>query len=540
MLSWQALPIRPRLPTLKADELPAGTVTLLFTDVEGSTRMLQVVGREVYVRALTEHRRLLRAAFCLHGGIEVEMQGDSFFFAFPFAREAVAAAAAGQRALHAHEWEPQPIRVRMGLHTGEPMQADGLYAGLDVHRAARVMGAARGSQVLVSARTADLVDGELPDSVSLRDMGEYELKDFAVPQRLYALDIDGLSSESPAVADPKFRSAAWRRTRVRRAATVVAFVAIVIALSAMYAATRSGADAMIAPPNSVAVIDPAENAVVSVIPVGTRPTSIVGGGGAMWILNTGEETVSRIDVRTRELARTFSAGSTASDIAFADGAVWVADAAADIVLVLDESGGVEARIPLGIRHVGARNGPPRIALASSGGEVWATGGSGLATVVMSSALRRVVRRIAGVRGVNADSTPSGPDIAIGESGVWATDGTDELFRIDRLPHEIVQLGGFAGDQGITGIAVDPDYVWASGAGVAWQVRSSLARPTTTYPVGAGPTDIAVGGSFVWTANALDGTVSRIDVSSRRTTTIAVGGTPSHVTFASGLIWVTID
>jgi class 3 adenylate cyclase len=115
-------------------DLPSGTVTLLFTDIEGSTRMLQELGREAYVRALTDHRRLLREAFTSHGGVEVEMQGDSFHFAFPYARDAVAAAVAGQRALAEHAWETQPINVRIGLHTGEPMQADGLYAGLDVHR----------------------------------------------------------------------------------------------------------------------------------------------------------------------------------------------------------------------------------------------------------------------------------------------------------------------------------------------------------------------------------------------------------------------
>ena len=168
-------------------ELPTGTVTLLFTDIEGSTRMLQALGREEYVRALTEHRRLLRDAFTAHGGIEVEMQGDSFFFAFAYARDAVAAAAAGQRTLAEHAWESQPIKVRIGLHTGEPMQADGLYAGLDVHQAARVMSAAHGGQVLVTLRTAELVEGELAVGLPLLDLGEHRLKDFAAPQQLYQL-----------------------------------------------------------------------------------------------------------------------------------------------------------------------------------------------------------------------------------------------------------------------------------------------------------------------------------------------------------------
>src|SRR5215210_6309338 len=120
-------------------ELPTGTVTFLFTDIEGSTRLLQQLGRERYVRALSEHRQLLREACTAHGGVEVDMQGDSFHFAFQVAGEAIAAAAATQRIFAAHVWNDEPIRIRMGLHTGAPSQADNLYAGLDVHRGARVM-----------------------------------------------------------------------------------------------------------------------------------------------------------------------------------------------------------------------------------------------------------------------------------------------------------------------------------------------------------------------------------------------------------------
>ena len=177
--------------------LPIGTVTLLFTDIEGSTRMLQELGREAYVRALTAPRRLLRAAFAAHGGVEVEMQGDSFHFAFPFARDAVTAAVVGQQALQAYEWGTRPIRVRIGLHTGEPVLTDGLYAGLDVHHAARVMSAAHGGQVLVSARTAELVAGELPHGITLLDLGEHGLKDFVAPERLHQATGEGLQDTFP-------------------------------------------------------------------------------------------------------------------------------------------------------------------------------------------------------------------------------------------------------------------------------------------------------------------------------------------------------
>ena len=162
-------------------QLPRGTVTMLFTDIEGSTRLLQELGRDAYVRALTDHRRLLREAFTRHGGVEVEMQGDSFFFAFARAGDAVRAAAEGQRALAGHPWPSEPIRVRIGIHTGEPIVNEGLYAGLDVHRAARVMSAAHGGQVLISEATRKLVD----EGADVRDLGSHRLKDLLAPQRLY-------------------------------------------------------------------------------------------------------------------------------------------------------------------------------------------------------------------------------------------------------------------------------------------------------------------------------------------------------------------
>jgi predicted ATPase/class 3 adenylate cyclase len=178
-------------------ELPTGTVTLLFTDIESSTRLLQELGRDGYVRALSDHRRLLRAAFGEYGGVEVEMQGDSFHFAFPRAQDAVLAAVGAQRALAAHRWGCEPIRVRIGVHTGTPLAHEGLYAGLDVHRAARVMAAGHGGQVLLSETTGPLLAGELPETVSLRDLGEHRLKDLSQPQRLYQLLVDGLPSDFP-------------------------------------------------------------------------------------------------------------------------------------------------------------------------------------------------------------------------------------------------------------------------------------------------------------------------------------------------------
>src|SRR5262245_17466053 len=174
-------------------ELPTGTITLLFTDIEGSTRLLQRAG-DAYAGLLGEHRRLLDEAFRRQGGVVVDSEGDAFFVAFASAKDAVAGAAEAQRALAAHQWrDGHEIHVRMGLHTGEPRVVDQRYVGLDVHHAARVMAAGHGGQVLVSESTRALLD----DGTHLRDLGEHRLKDLSRPQRLYQLELDGLRSEFP-------------------------------------------------------------------------------------------------------------------------------------------------------------------------------------------------------------------------------------------------------------------------------------------------------------------------------------------------------
>jgi predicted ATPase/class 3 adenylate cyclase len=159
--------------------LPQGTVTFLFTDIEGSTRLLHELGDD-YAGALAEHRRALRAAFARHGGVEVDTQGDAFFVAFAKASDALAAAADSRAAL-----EGGPVRVRIGVHTGEPLVADEGYVGLDVHRAARIAAAGHGGQILLSQSTREVagVDG-------LRDLGEHRLKDLTAPERIYQLGSD--------------------------------------------------------------------------------------------------------------------------------------------------------------------------------------------------------------------------------------------------------------------------------------------------------------------------------------------------------------
>src|SRR6266567_3579762 len=177
--------------------LPAGTITLLFSDIEGSTHLLQQLS-DAYAEVLTQCRHLRRAAFHMYLGQEVDSQGDAFFFVFTRAAAAVSAAAHAQRTLAGHNWPPGvTVRVRMGLHTGEPQLASEGYIGLDVHRAARIMNAGHGGQVLLSQTTRDLVAHDLPGDVSLQDLGEHRLKDLASPNRLFHLVIAGLPADFP-------------------------------------------------------------------------------------------------------------------------------------------------------------------------------------------------------------------------------------------------------------------------------------------------------------------------------------------------------
>ena len=174
--------------------LPSGTVTFVFTDIEDSTDLLRKLG-EGYAETLTEHRRIVRDVFGANG-VEIDTQGDAFFFAFPRAREAVAAAAEVQRAHAAHDWpHDAAVRVRMGLHTGEPHVAEEGYLGLDVVRAARICTAAQGGQVLLSESTRALLGSALPAGVSVFPRGERHLKGIEEPERVFELAIDGVETE---------------------------------------------------------------------------------------------------------------------------------------------------------------------------------------------------------------------------------------------------------------------------------------------------------------------------------------------------------
>ena len=187
-------------------ELPSGTVTFLFSDIEGSTRLLEQLG-DRYADVLRDHRRILRERLRDSNGQEIDTQGDAFFFSFTRAKDAVTGAVAAQRALAAHEWpEGVAVKTRMGLHTGEPNVGDEGYVGLDVVRAARICSAGHGGQILLSETTRALVGNDVPEGVEIHDLGRASLKDIQ-HERLFELtlaeqrtDFPPLKTEQPQTA----------------------------------------------------------------------------------------------------------------------------------------------------------------------------------------------------------------------------------------------------------------------------------------------------------------------------------------------------
>ena len=188
-------------------ELPRGTVTFVFTDIEESTELLKRLD-DAYHEVLSMHRLLVRDAFSAFDGIEIDTQGDAFFFVFPRARDAVAAAVEAQRVHAASRWPGgETVRVRMGLHTGEPALHDEGYVGLDVVRAARICTEGKGGQILVSETTRSLVGSGLPDGVSVFPLGQRHLRGIDEPERVFEVAIEGLEHEAEEAPEPSEPSA---------------------------------------------------------------------------------------------------------------------------------------------------------------------------------------------------------------------------------------------------------------------------------------------------------------------------------------------
>ena len=356
-------------------ELPRGTVTFLLSDVEGSTELLKTLGADRYHDVLVDHHALMTRAIAEAGGRVIDTQGDAFFAAFGRAREAVLAAVSAQRAHTNHAWPAGgEVRVRMGLDTGEPAVGDERYVGLGIHRAARIMAAGHGGQVLLSGTTSDLVHDDLPSGVALKSLGEQRLKDLDRPVAVFQVEAADLPTTFPELRTLDAGSRSQRRRRHVLAGAIG--VLVVAAVVAVVLVTRGGGGGgRTVDPNAVGLIDPNTNSVVGQIPVGIRPGGIDAGAGSVWVANGEDKTLSRIDANTRAVVRTIPLDATPTDVAEDERAVWVAEGPAGAVARIDPQFNTVTETIPNLAGTVRVSGGDAGTVAVGDGSVWAAFGS---------------------------------------------------------------------------------------------------------------------------------------------------------------------
>jgi peptide/nickel transport system substrate-binding protein len=503
---------------------------MVFTDIEGSTRLLKELGAE-YGELLAAHRRILREAFVAHGGREMDTQGDAFFFAFARARHAVEGAVQAQRALGAQDW-PGGVecRVRMGLHTGEPtVNAEG-YHGLGLHRGARIAAAAHGGQILLSSVTADLVQDDLPTDMSLLDLGEQQLKDIDRRERVYQVVADGLLPEFP----PPRTGAPPKRTpsrRHRRAAVAAAFaiasaVGVVVVIVATHGSAPAAASAAAVSDDSVGIFHPTTATLTGQVSVGASPSAVTAGDGSIWVTNLDDHSVSRIDPVREAVVQTIQVGNGPAGIAFGDGLVWVTNG---LDGTLSEISPQTSTVVKTVRDVG--NGPAGVAV--EGRFVWVAN-SNDGTIARVDSVTGDVRDVASV-GAGADG------VAVGEGSVWVTNqSTGTVTRLNAQTGSVVEP--IESGSGAGAVAVGQGSVW-----VANSLDSNVTRidpesnaVRAVIPVGDGPNGIVTAPGAVWVSNELAGTITKIDpargvpVLTRKT-----GNRPEGLVLSSGSLFVAV-
>jgi YVTN family beta-propeller protein len=507
----------------------SGTVTFLFTDIEGSTSLLKQLGRESYGELLQSQSELLRAAFVANRGEEIDNQGDSFFVAFRSASDAVAAAVAIQRALADHEW-PDGVRVlvRIGMHSGEAAAAGERYVGFSVHRAARIGGAAHGGQVLLSSSTRELVEDDLPDGVFLRDLGLWRLKDVDRPERITQVAAEGLPVEFPPLRGAhRVKSRPVPRRSLLAAALVgVIAAAVAVPVFALGSGSSGSKPTASAGADSVEAVDSATGRFVASVPLGTSPGAVAAGLGSVWAVNTDADSVSRIDPKTKTVQQTISVGSAPEGIAIGDGFVWVANFLDNTVSQIDprKNGGTQ----VGVFPVG--HGPTGLAFGDHA--LWVT-----------NTEDRTIMRIDPFSGGSPRTIPvdAGADaIAVGDGAVWvASESAGSVTRIDpgTFSEQTINVGN-----GPDAVAVGPGDVWVVNSldNTVSQIDPST-NTATALRVGSGPSAASVSsdGKTVWVANELGGSLTRIDSESGSRTTVDTGNQPSGLTLSQGTVYVAV-
>jgi YVTN family beta-propeller protein len=500
----------------------SGALTFLFTDIEGSTRLLHAIG-DAYPAVLAEHQELLRDAFARHNGREIDTQGDSFFVVFPTPHDAIQSAIQAQRALGEHGWpDGVVVKVRIGMDTGPAAVRHERYTGPVVHRAARVSAAGHGGQILISDASELLLESR--DGFSLRDLGPRRLKDIDGRVRIYQVEAPGLQRDFPAL---KTLDVVRRRRVQFGAGLAAAAVGVVVAFVLVLGASSPVRVA----PNSLGVIQPRTNRVTAQIPVGNIPGAVASGPGSIWVANTGDKTVSHVDPFTKSVLKTIAVGSAPDSVAVGPGAVWVLHGFVGSLTKIDPDVNRVSRRISAARHSLAGAGG---AVAVGGGAVWAVYSSADVAKIDPDSNRRVAKDFAG-------RAPAGA--AFGEGSLWVANHAENT--VDRFdprsfgggPVVVIKVG-----RGPSGVAVGGGFVWVTNTDDDSVSRiDPLSQSVTRIPVGRSPRGVAYGAGAVWVADGGDGTVKRIDPRSGKVkATIHVGNSPSGIAVGEGLVWVTVD
>jgi YVTN family beta-propeller protein len=506
-------------------ERRGGTVTFVFTDIEGSTKLVKQL-RERWPEVRAAHRRIVREAFEAHGGDEVDTQGDSFFYVFGLARDAALAAADAQRALAAHEWpEDGVVRIRIGMHTGEPVVSEEGYHGIGVHRAARIMAAAHGEQVLLSEATAAVLRDEEVAGVGVRDLGVHRLKDLDRPEHVYQLVPDGA-----AASFPKIRTAGEWRPFYRRPLVIGAtagVLAAAVAVPVFTFAGGSGGGQRLAgvDENAVAVVD--TDGIQAETPDVPSPESVTVGAGAIWV-TSGSNGLVRIDPQMHRVLQRITVGNGPQGVAFAQGAVWVANSLDGTVSRVSPDTNAE------VAHYAVGNTPTGV--AAGAGSVWVTNASDgtITQLTRFDATSGPVERT-----IDAGSPVSG--IAYGGRALWVSDPVgNAVVRIpvgSTSPSARISVGSGPG-----AIAYGTGAVWVANTldGTVSRIDPARNAVSATVPVGASPNGIAVTPTAVWVSDEADATLARVDPNTGAVKRSTIGGRPEGVAASGVSVWVAVQ
>jgi class 3 adenylate cyclase/streptogramin lyase len=538
-------------------ETISATATFLFTDIEASTELLKS-NRPEYPKLLAEHHRLLRQAFAAYGGTEVDNQGDSFFVAFTRAKDAILAAAAGQRALAKHTWPGgAAVRVRMGIHTGEADLALDRYVGLSVHRAARISAIAHGGQVLVSPTTAGLLedDDELP-GIALKDLGEHRLKDIARPVRLYQLEVDGLRRTFPSlkVSRPP------ERDRRKRAAVVGAALLLLAGAAAVAIVLTSRDEAPPAVlPNSLVRIDADTLEPTDVVRLGSAPDLVVVTGGYVWITHhvlrdrpsgalrdAGDRTLTRVEPETGNVVTVGGGLAPCGLAADPSGDIWVANCfasggqSANVVRVDATTLDFEATWP-----VPAEDGFYR-GLAYGGGSLWLSEVFGADDEI--GTVTQLDPRSGKQRKIRLPNPADGPlTWSEGYGDLWVSNfGVGTITRIHASTRTVETVDVKSVNPGH--VLVDGEVVWVGD----WELPPRVERLRAVGPsrprsvhlparnIEAGVSNVAAGDGYIWATTPRDRALWRIDPKTDEATRIAMPHLPTGVAANAGGVWVTVQ